>query len=336
VNAKDRCLDWAYAAAWRLIRVMPERAAAAVFRMAADAVSRRNGKGVTRLAANLRVVVGPSMPDEEFAVLVRDAMRSYARYWLEAFRLPSLNQQQRIDKFGFVGTETLRANAVPGRGSILVLPHSGNWDAAGAFVTANGMALTTVAERLKPEVLYQRFVDYRATLGMEIVPLTGGDRATLDLLAERLRAGAVVPLLADRDLSARGVRVTFFGHQTKMPAGPAILALRTGAPIYVVHNWYEPQRPEGLLSHEIVLTDTSGTFGDRVRRLTQLLADELALGIARHPADWHMLGKMFIDDDAEATPTGQASAAPAVAGTPTERADDTQPAASTVASPGSG
>jgi KDO2-lipid IV(A) lauroyltransferase len=91
-----------------------------------------------------------------------------------------------------------------------------------------------------------------------------------------------------------------------------------------------------LLSHEIVLTDTSGTFGDRVRRLTQLLADELALGIARHPADWHMLGKMFIDDDAEATPTGQASAAPAVAGTPTERADDTQPAASTVASPGSG
>jgi len=96
LNAKDRCLDWAYAAAWRLIRVMPERAATAIFRLAADTVARRNGKGVTRLAANLRVVVGPAMPDDEFAVLVRDAMRSYARYWLEAFRLPSLTQQQRF------------------------------------------------------------------------------------------------------------------------------------------------------------------------------------------------------------------------------------------------
>ncbi|HEY7174566.1 MAG TPA: phosphatidylinositol mannoside acyltransferase, partial [Micromonosporaceae bacterium] len=141
-----------------------------------------------------------------------------------------------------------------------------------------------------------------ATLGMEIVPLTGGDRATLELLADRLRAGAVVPLLAERDLSARGVEVTFFGRRTKMPAGPAILALRTGAPMHVVHNWFEPGRPEGALSHEIVLTDTSGTFGDRVRRLTQMVADEFAVGIARHPVDWHMLGRMFLDDEPEPAP----------------------------------
>jgi len=225
-------------------------------------------------------------------------MRSYARYWLEAFRLPSLNRQDRLDKFGFDGTDVLLANAVPGSGVILALAHWGNWDAAGAFVTANGMALTTVAERLKPEALYNRFVDFRAKLGMEIVPLTGGDRATLDLLADRLKAGAVVPLLADRDLSARGVDVTFFGRRTKMPPGPAILALRTGAPLYVVTCWFEPDRPVGSLSHRIELTDTSGSFGDRARRLTQLVANEFERGIRQHPTDWHMLAKMFLDEPA--------------------------------------
>ena len=236
------------------------------------------------------------MPDDEFELLVRDAMRSYARYWLEAFRLPSLDRQGRIDKFGFDRPDVLLGHAVPGSGVILALAHWGNWDAAGAYVTANGMALTTVAERLRPEALYRRFVEYRAKLGMEIVPLTGSDRAILDTLADRLKSGAVVPLLADRDLSSRGVEVTFFGRRTKMPAGPAILALRTGAPLYVVTVWFEPDRPTGSLSRRIELADASGSFGDRVRRLTQLVANEFERGIAQHPADWHMLAKMFIDE----------------------------------------
>jgi KDO2-lipid IV(A) lauroyltransferase len=257
-----------------------------------------------------------------------------------------LTQQQRLNRYGFTGFDTIRANAVPGRGQILVLPHTGNWDAAGAYVTANGVPLTTVAERLKPEALYRRFVEYRATLGMEIVPLTGGERATLDLLAERLRAGTAVPLLADRDLSARGVEVTFFGRRTKMPAGPAILALRTGAPMHVVHNWYERDRPVGAMSEQIVLTDTSGTFGDRVRRLTQLVADEFARGIARHPADWHMLGRMFIDEPtatvtpaapaaSEATPTARSESEAAPTARSESDATPTAPAGTAAAPPGS-
>lgn len=296
MSAKDRSVDWAFGAAWRLIRMMPESAAAATFRAVADRAYRRRGAGVRQLAENLRVVVGPDMPEDDFELLVRDAMRSYARYWLEAFRLPSLDLQGRIDKFGFDRTDVLLGHAVPGSGVILALAHWGNWDAAGAYVTANGMALTTVAERLRPEALYRRFVEYRAKLGMEIVPLTGGDRAVLDTLADRLKAGAVVPLLADRDLSSRGVEVTFFGRRTKMPAGPAILALRTGAPLYVVTVWFEPDRPTGSLSHRIELADTSGSFGDRVRRLTQLVANEFERGIAQHPADWHMMARMFIDE----------------------------------------
>jgi len=105
-----------------------------------------------------------------------------------------------------------------------------------------------------------------------------------------------VPLLADRDLSARGVEVKFFGRTTKMPPGPAILALRTGAPLFVVTCWFEPDRPVGSMSHPIELADKSGSFGDRVRRLTQLVATEFERGIREHPTDWHMLGKMFIDE----------------------------------------
>ena len=325
MSAKDRTVDWAYAAGWRVIRALPEAVAARLFRAVADGAVRRDGRGVRHLAENLRVVVGPDLPDDEFALLLRDAMRSYARYWLEAFRLPSLTQQDRLDKFGFDRTDVLLANAVPGTGVILALAHWGNWDAAGAYVTANGMALTTVAERLKPEALYERFVAYRAKLGMEIVPLTGGDRATLDLLADRLKSGAVVPLLADRDLSARGVEVTFFGRRTKMPPGPAILALRTGAPLHVVTCWFEPDRPVGSLSHRIELTDTSGSFGDRARRLTQLVANEFERGIREHPTDWHMLARMFLDEPAgvpaaRSDPPGARSGTP-VAGSPDARSE---------------
>jgi lauroyl/myristoyl acyltransferase len=340
VSAKDRTVDWAYAAGWRVIRALPEAVAARLFRAVADEAVRRDGRGVRQLAENLRVVVGPDLPDADFDLLVRDAMRSYARYWLEAFRLPSLTQQDRLDKFGFDRTDVLLANAVPGSGVILALAHWGNWDAAGAYVTANGMALTTVAERLKPEALYERFVAFRAKLGMEIVPLTGGDRATLDLLADRLKAGAVVPLLADRDLSARGVEVTFFGRRTKMPPGPAILALRTGAPLYVVTCWFEPDRPVGSLSHRIELTDTSGSFGDRARRLTQLLANEFERGIRKHPTDWHMLARMFLDEPAGVpaarsdTPGSRWDAPAAVSDPSGTRSDSSEAPAAVESGPG--
>ncbi|HKD97737.1 MAG TPA: phosphatidylinositol mannoside acyltransferase, partial [Micromonosporaceae bacterium] len=205
---------------------MPEPAAAAVFRAGADRAAARNGEGVKRLAANLRVVVGPDMPEDEFKLLVRDAMRSYARYWMEAFRLPSKTPQQHVDDFDLHDAHLLLDNHAAGRGCVLALSHSGNWDAAGAWVCANGMPLTTVAERLKPEAVYQRFLAYRESLGMEILPLTGGDRPVMDVLIERANAGAVVPLLADRDFSTRGIQVDFFGRKTRMPGGPAILALR--------------------------------------------------------------------------------------------------------------
>lgn len=291
-----RGVELAYAAGWRLVRAVPERVGAAAFRAAADAAYLRGGPAVRRLRANLRRVVGPQPPDAELDRLVRAGLRSYARYWLEVFRLPSLTSAQIRHRFRLAGQELLAKAMADGAGAIVALPHSGNWDLAGAWVAANGWKLTTVAERLRPEGLYERFLAFRRGLGMRIIPLRGGERPPLTILEESLRDNHLVPLLADRDLSARGIEVEFFGGRTRMPAGPALLALRTGAPLFVVDLWYERDAAWGHLHGPLPLP-ADGPLDQRVRVLTQNIADHLAAGIAAHPADWHMLQRVWVDDD---------------------------------------
>jgi KDO2-lipid IV(A) lauroyltransferase len=286
--------SWGYSLGWRVVRALPAPVATALFRAGADLAVRRGGKGIDRLAANLRQVVGPDMPDS----LVRDAVRSYARYWMEAFRLPSRPKEVIVATLTMEGEQLLRDAQAAGTGAIVALPHAGNWDHAGAWVCLTGMPLTTVAERLKPEDLYRKFLAYRESLGMEILPMTGGDRPAIDVLADRLREGRLVVLLADRDLSARGVPVDFFGGRTKMPAGPALLALRTGAPLFVASLWYDEiswVRIEGPLP-----MPTEGTRTEQIAKVTQDIADRLAAGIAEHPQDWHMLQRVWVAESEDA------------------------------------
>lgn len=300
--------DLGYAAAWRLVRALPLPVARAAFRAGADCAYRKGGKGTGRLADNLRRVVGPQLPKEEFDALVRRGLRSYARYWMEMFRLPSLSREQILCGFRLERGHLLGEDVAAGRGAVVALPHAGNWDAAGAWVAAMGWPMTTVAERLKPEGVYERFLAFRRGLGMEIIPLTGGPQPPLDVLADRISKGHVVPLLADRDLSARGVDVEFFGARTRMPPGPALLALRTGAPLYVVSMWYEHDAACGRLEGPLeVPGPETGPLDQRVRVLTQQVADRLAAGIAQHPEDWHMMQRMWLADGADRT--GSAAAA---------------------------
>ncbi|MEU7959271.1 phosphatidylinositol mannoside acyltransferase [Micromonospora humida] len=304
-----------YVAGWRLARALPPPVVAAAFRAGADRAHRARGRGATRLRANLRRVVGPDLPEPELDALVRQGLRSYARYWMEAFRLPSLSRQQILDGFHLGGSDMLAADVAAGRGAVVALPHAGNWDAAGAWVAATGWPITTVAERLKPEGVYQRFLAFRQTLGMEILPTHGGARPAFDVLVDRLHSGAVVPLLADRDLSARGIEVDFFGARTKMPAGPALLAIRTGAPLYVASLWYEPEMPRAQLEGPLPVPEPdSAPLDERVRVLTQRIADRLAAGIARHPQDWHMLQRMWLDQRGSTDGGSTAPAPPASAG----------------------
>jgi phosphatidylinositol dimannoside acyltransferase len=298
-----RLTEWGYAAGWQVVRAMPEPVTAVAFRAGADAAYRRGGPAVRQLAGNLRRVIGPQASDTDLQQLVRAGMRSYARYWQEVFRLPSWSPAQVLRRFRLDGAHLLGEAVAAGTGAVVAVPHAGNWDAAGAWVAANGWPLTTVAERLRPEGLFERFLRFRRRLGMQIIPLQGGQRPPLEVLQKCLSQAHVVPLLADRDLSARGVPVRFFGGMTRMPAGPAILALRTGAPLYVVEMWYEPDAACGRLHGPLPLP-TSGTRDDQVRSLTQQVADHLATSIAAHPADWHMLQRLWLPVRPESPPDG--------------------------------
>jgi lauroyl/myristoyl acyltransferase len=314
----DRLVELGYAAGWRAVRALPLAAARMLFDAGADRAVRGHGPAIQRLAGNLRRIVGDDMAQDDFDALLRRAVRSYARYWMEAFRLPSQSREQLLAGFQLGRSDEFAAHLAAGQGMVLALPHSGNWDAAGAWVAANGWPIVTVAERLKPEALFERFLAFRQGLGMEILPLTGGQRAPLDVLAERLLQGYAVPLLADRDLSARGVEVRFFGGRTRMPAGPALLALRAGAPLYTVDMWFTDDGPRGMMRGPIAMpSPDEGALDVRVRLVTQRVADSLAEGIARHPEDWHMLQRLWLTEKATDGPAGSGAEVP---GAPAGRA----------------
>ncbi|WP_280457605.1 phosphatidylinositol mannoside acyltransferase [Nocardia carnea] len=288
MNARARATDLGYAAAWRLVRLLPQRWAARLFRIAADRAAR--GGGPEQLRRNLSRVLGTT-PAEVPGGLVRESLRSYARYWCEAFRLPSMDPVRLAETIetSATGIEHIHDAVGRGRGVVLALPHSGNWDLAGVWVVRRLGTPTVVAERLAPESLFQRFVRFREDLGFEIIPLTGSQTPPFDRLAARLRAGRIVGLLGERDLSGAGVTVDFFGESATMPAGPAKLTIETGAPLLPVHCWFTP----GGWGFDIgAPVDTTGG----VAPTTQRLADRFAAGIAAHPADWHMLQPLWTAD----------------------------------------
>jgi lauroyl/myristoyl acyltransferase len=288
---RSRMNDWGYAAGWILVRAMPEFAARSAFDAGARYAA-RNG-GPVQLRKNLARVLGVP-PAEVPDALMRASLASYARYWREAFRLPTMNHRKLARQLDVLGQEHLDAALAAGRGAVLALPHSGNWDMAGVWLVQTHGTLTTVAERLKPESLYRRFIDYRESLGFEVLPLSGGDRPPFEVLSERLRDNRLVCLMAERDLTHTGVQVDFFGEPTRMPAGPAKLSIKTGAALLPVHCWYEDlHRQEGWGFEVYPALDCSG--GD-VSAITQALADRFAQNIAAHPADWHMLQPQWLAD----------------------------------------
>jgi lauroyl/myristoyl acyltransferase len=284
--------DLGYAAGWRLVRAMPELVARNAFDAGAIYAS-RNG-GPTQLRKNLARVLGVT-PARVPGGLMRASLASYARYWREAFRLPSMDKQKLRTRLEpcLLGREHLNAALDGGRGAVLALPHSGNWDMAGVWLVQHYGTFTTVAERLKPESLYRRFIDYREKLGFEMLPLTGGERPPFEVLSERLLANKFICLMAERDLTRSGVQVDFFGEPTRMPAGPAKLAIATGAPLHPVHCYNT--RDSWVFDVSPSLDTSSGD----VTAITQALADRFAKGIAAHPADWHMMQPQWLADLSE-------------------------------------
>ncbi|HVU61099.1 MAG TPA: phosphatidylinositol mannoside acyltransferase [Mycobacteriales bacterium] len=291
----ENLADVVYAAGWAVMRGMPERLARRQFDAIADAYWVRSGSGVITLHDNLARVV-PDASDRELRLLTRDGVRSYMRYWCEVFQLPSMRKDDLIARTHCVDEQRLRDAVAAGKGMILALPHMGNWDQAGAWLAGTGVPFTTVAERIRPESLFNRFVTFRESLGMEVVPLTGGERAPFELLAERLRAGGTLCLLADRDLTATGIEVDFFGSGARMPAGPAALAHDTGAALLPVTLTFPDRRHWRTRIHEQIVVPDEGDREAKIRAMTQQMADAFAEAIRTDPQDWHMLQRVWVDD----------------------------------------
>jgi KDO2-lipid IV(A) lauroyltransferase len=311
VTAGERLTGLGYSLGWKLICRVPESWARAAFMAVADIAWRRQGPRVQVLEGNLRRVTGPGATGKELRALSRRAMRSYARYWLEVFRLPVIGRERILGGMRCTGEEQAAlGHLAAGRGVIFALPHMGNWEHAGAWIVARGVdRFTTVAERLKPDSVYQKFVAFRESLGMEVLPATGGV-SRFGVLAQRLRDGRLVCLLADRDITGTGIEVEFFGEKARMMGGPAALAVQTGAALMPVTLWYEGPC-WGARIYEEIPVPGQGTRQERIAAMTQQLARVFEAGIRAHPEDWHMLQRVFtsdLDPARLAAPAAKASA----------------------------
>lgn len=289
---QDAATEAAFSLGWRTIRLMPEFSGRATFRTIADTTYMRNGESVRQLRANLRRV-RPAATTVELESLVRAGIRSYLRYWFEAFRLSSWSHQRIRDGFTLENVEILDASLASGSGALMIPGHMANWDLAGAWAALRYGSVTTVAERLKPEGIYQQFLDYRSTLGIDVIG--HGEPDIIRSLVRVLQAGRLVALLGDRDLGRNGADVQMFGSLARIPGGPALLAILSGAPLHPVSLWYDGRMLRGRVMARIEVP-TGLERSEQVRVMTQDLADGLARGINEHPTDWHMMQKVWLAD----------------------------------------
>lgn len=288
-----------FRAAWASVRLLPEGAAYAFFDRIADLSVARGS--AARMRSNY-AKVRPELDADELDALVREGMRAYLRYYGEAFRLPVLSPADLAARVRVEGDAPLRTIIDEGGSVVCFLGHMGNWDLAGAWGSVHWTTVTTVAERLEPEEMFREFLTFREGLGLHIIPLTGGPDP-FPLLREAARRPGLIPLLADRDLTRRGVEVDFCGHRARMAPGPAALALAERRPLVPVTIRHERRPDLGARAWGIVITfhdavpvPTTGPTQQRVREMTQSCADVLGEEITAHTADWHMLQRVFVAD----------------------------------------
>ena len=288
---KDNLSAYVYFAGWRIVRWLPESTAYKLADRVSDILVKRNGKSVQRLRSNLSRTQ-PGITGLDLDLLLIEAMRSYMRYWCDTFRLPDWSDE-RIIQTVTVTNEHLLTDAIAAKtGVIVAVPHAGNWDHAGAYFCAKGIRLVTVAERLKPEKLFLKFLAYRQAMGMEVLPLDG---RVLNTLQDRLNEGALVALVSDRDLSRSGIEIDFFGGKARMPAGPALLALRTKAPLITAFVTYTDNGVH--IEFRNVVLPSGGDESSKVKEIVQMTAQYFADGISKNPQDWHMLQRIWVDGD---------------------------------------
>jgi phosphatidylinositol dimannoside acyltransferase len=257
-----------------------------------DQILRKNGKGIQRLRSNYKRVV-PSISNSALEALTKEGMRSYLRYWFDTFRLNKWSKSRIIETTFVVRENLLRDPIETKKGCIIALPHAGNWDHAAAYFCSTGIPITAVVERLKPEAIFKKFLAYRQSIGIEAI---SHREKTIPILMERLNQGKLVALVADRDMSRNGIEVNFLGGIAKMPAGPAILAIKSGSPLVTAYIRYLDEGIE-ITFDETIQLPISGSEEEQIRIVTQSMADNFAKRIQDSPVDWHMLQRIWVDEE---------------------------------------
>ena len=281
-----------YLLAWKIIGLLPEKTAYKLANLISDRIYRKNGKGVKRLRSNYTKVVS-GYSDKQLDELTKNGMRSYLRYWFDTFRLNKWSSERIIRTTKVNDEHLLRDPIAQKLGCIVALPHAGNWDHAAAYFCSTGITLTAVVEKLKPEAIFKKFLAYRQSIGIEAI---SHKEKTIPILTQRLNEGKLIALVADRDMSRNGIEVNFFGEVAKMPAGPAILAINTKAPLITAFISYTETGIEIFFDQTIPVLNT-GSETEKIQAITQSIADNFAKRIARSPVDWHMLQRIWINEE---------------------------------------
>lgn len=282
---RDRAPLYAYRAGALAARALPAPLAGVTARALGVAFAQAMRGRRATVARHLQRVHGSHLDGIALQRAVQASFDSYATYWMEAFRLPSMTRAEIDAGLSHEGYARLIDAHRLGRGVILALPHLGNWDFGGAWLATQGLPVAAVAETIEPPELFEWFTSFRRELGLEIIPL---DAKAGTAVLRALKAGKVVGLICDRDIGGGGVEVEFFGERTLLPAGPATLALRTGAPLLPAAIYLEGAGGHLGVVRPAIPTDRTASLRDDVTRVTQALARELEALIRRAPEQWHL------------------------------------------------
>jgi KDO2-lipid IV(A) lauroyltransferase len=273
-------------AASSLLRVTPGPVAGGVARAIAAGIAAASPDERLIAARNMRRAhAGERLGPMRTRLAVRRVFDSYARYWLDALRLPDLDDATIEAGFTYEGMHHLRDAVEAGTPPILALPHLGGWEWAARWLSVQGWEVAAVVEALDDGELYEWFVQMRRQLGLQIIPL--GPHASAEVAAS-LAAGRIMCLLADRDISGGGIEVDFFGERTRLPGGPALMALRTGVPLLPTAVYFRGRRCHALIDPPLD-TARRGRLREDVTRITQELAHCMERLIRRAPEQWHLL-----------------------------------------------
>jgi len=279
-----------YLIGWRVLRFIPSSMAYGLGRISARYAYKKNGKGISRLRSNMSKLTGIT-EEKELDELTLKAVYSYTRYWIDSFLLPDWSVDEIISRVTVVNGDYLTDAISEGRGCIVAIPHSGNWDLAGAFYSCTFSPVVTVAEHLKPEKLFKKFLEFRLDLGMEVLDL---ESRTIPILSRRLKAGEMIALVADRDITNSGIKIPFGSGIASFPAGPALLSLHNNSPLITAVISYNDSGIVITFGERITIP-TNVSKEEALNLMISELADRFYQELRRHPEDWHMLQRVWID-----------------------------------------